>query len=66
MLRISALTVLIALGASVHAANAGSFGIDMPHVTFTSATSSPTTPDLPNRACTSPATLTSDACAAHQ
>ncbi|MCO6383652.1 MAG: hypothetical protein JXQ91_17230 [Vannielia sp.] len=65
MLRISALTVLIALGASLQAANAGSFGVDLPRVTFTSAaTASPTTPELPDRACTSPTTISTDACAA--
>lgn len=63
MLRISALTVLIALGASLQAAHAGSFGAELPRVTFATTTVSPTTPDLPTRACTSPTTMGSDACA---
>ena len=55
MLRIAALSIVIALGASVHAASAGSFGFDMPRVTFATADSgTPTTPQLPTRACTAP------------
>ncbi|QDC08660.1 hypothetical protein FHY55_05130 [Oceanicola sp. D3] len=58
MLRISALTVLIALGASLHAANAGSFATDLPRVTFTSAsTASPSAPELPDRSHSAPAIL---------
>ena len=52
MLRIAALSVAIALGISAQAATAGSFSVDLPRVTFTSAsteTGTPATPELVTR-----------------
>lgn len=41
--RIAALSVLLALGISVSAASAGSFGVDLPHVSFPEGPSVQTT-----------------------